>query len=61
MAARRLRALEITKLRELRAYPDGARFIRVTGCDLSTIPRSRYNAEKGAMEVSRRENFTGAA
>jgi hypothetical protein len=43
------------------AYPDGARFIRVTGCDLSTIPRGRYNAEKGTMEVSRRENFTGAA
>lgn len=42
------------------AYPDGTRFIRVTECDLSTIPRGRYDAEKGTMEVSKRENFTGA-
>lgn len=42
------------------AYPDGARFIRVTGCDLSTIPRGRYDAEKNTMEVSKRESFAGA-
>ncbi len=42
------------------AYPDGARFVRVTGCDLSSIARGRYNPEKGTMDVSQRENFTGA-
>ena len=42
------------------AYPGGARFIRVTGCDLSTIPRGRYDAKEGTMEVSKRESFTGA-
>jgi hypothetical protein len=39
------------------AYPEGARFVRVTGCDLSTIARGRYNPEKGTMDVSKRENF----
>ena len=41
-------------------YPDGARFIRVTGCDLSTIPRGRYDRDAGTMEMSFRENYKGA-
>lgn len=42
------------------AYPEGSRFIRVTGCDLSTIARGRYDADKGTMEVNMRETFAGA-
>ena len=41
-------------------YPDGARFIRVTGCDLSTIPRGRYDMEAGSMAMSYRENYKGS-
>ncbi|NKB20061.1 MAG: hypothetical protein GKS01_05885 [Alphaproteobacteria bacterium] len=41
-------------------YPTGARFIRVTGVDLSTITRARFNPEKKTISVSKRENFTGA-
>ena len=41
-------------------YPDGARFIRVTGCDLSTIPRGRYDMAAGTMEMSYRENYKGS-
>jgi hypothetical protein len=41
-------------------YPGGARFIRVTGCDLSTIARGRYDADAGTMEISRRGNFQGS-
>lgn len=41
-------------------YPAGARFIRVTGCDLSTIPRGRYDMAAGTMAMSYRKNFVGA-
>jgi hypothetical protein len=41
-------------------YPEGARFIRITGCDLSTIPRGRYDMEAGTMAMSYRKNFVGA-
>jgi hypothetical protein len=41
-------------------YPAGARFIRVTGCDLSTIPRGRYDIDAGTMAMSYRKNFVGA-
>jgi predicted metal-dependent enzyme (double-stranded beta helix superfamily) len=43
------------------AYPDGARFIRVTGVDLQTIERGRYDVEAGTMVVEKRPNFKGAA
>ena len=43
------------------AYPAGARFIRVTGVDLQTIPRGRYDVEAGTMVVEKRPNFQGAA
>ena len=43
------------------SYPAGARFIRVTGVDLSTIARARFDAENNTITVSKRENFTGAA
>jgi hypothetical protein len=43
------------------AYPAGARFIRVTGTNLETVPRGRYDVEKGTMVVEKRPNFRGAA
>jgi hypothetical protein len=43
------------------AYPAGARFIRVTGTNLETIARGRYNIEAGTMVVEKRPNFRGAA
>ncbi len=43
------------------AYPAGARFIRVTGVDLQTIARGRYDVEAGTMVVEQRPNFKGAA
>ena len=43
------------------AYPAGARFIRVTGVDLQSIPRGRYDVEAGTMVVETRPNFAGAA
>ena len=43
------------------AYPAGARFIRVTGVDLQTIERGRYDVEAGTMVVEKRPNFKGAA
>jgi hypothetical protein len=43
------------------SYPAGARFIRVTGVDLSTIARARFDAEDSTIIVSKRTNFTGAA
>ena len=43
------------------AYPAGARFIRVTGTNLETIARGRYNVEAGTMVVEKRPNFRGAA
>jgi hypothetical protein len=43
------------------AYPAGARFIRVTGIDLQTIARGRYDVEAGTMVVEKRPNFKGAA
>ena len=43
------------------AYPAGARFIRVTGTNLETIARGRYNLEAGTMVVEKRPNFRGAA
>ena len=43
------------------SYPSGARFIRVTGVDLSTIARARFNADNDTISVSKRGNFTGAA
>ncbi len=42
------------------SYPAGARFIRVTGVDLSTIARARFNPQDKTISVSKRENFTGA-
>lgn len=42
------------------AYPAGARFIRVTGTNLETIARGRYNAEAGTMVIEKRPNFRGA-
>ncbi len=42
------------------AYPAGARFIRVTGIDLQTIARGRYDVEAGTMVVEKRPNFKGA-
>ena len=42
------------------AYPGGARFIRVTGVDLQTIARGRYDVEAGTMVVEKRPNFKGA-
>ena len=41
-------------------YPAGARFIRITGCDLAAIPRGRYDMAAGTMDVSFRETFTGS-
>jgi len=43
------------------AYPAGARFIRVTGTNLETIARGRYDVEKGTVVVEKRPNFRGAA
>ena len=43
------------------AYPDSARFIRVTGVDLQTIARGRYDVEAGTMAIDKRPNFKGAA
>ena len=43
------------------AYPAGARFIRITGVDLETIPRGRYDVEAGTMVVEKRPTFRGAA
>jgi hypothetical protein len=43
------------------AYPAGARFIRVTGTNLETIARGRYNIEAATMVVEKRPNFRGAA
>ena len=43
------------------AYPAGARFIRVTGVDLQTIARGRYDVAAGTMVVEQRPNFKGAA
>jgi hypothetical protein len=43
------------------AYPAGARFVRVTGVDLQTIARGRYDVETGTMMVEKRPNFKGAA
>lgn len=43
------------------AYPAGARFIRVTGTNLETIARGRYNIEAGTIVVEKRPNFQGAA
>ncbi|MDH3445469.1 MAG: hypothetical protein OEN50_16195 [Deltaproteobacteria bacterium] len=43
------------------AYPAGARFIRVTGTNLETIARGRYNIEAGTMVVEKRPTFRGAA
>jgi hypothetical protein len=41
-------------------YPGGARFIRITGCDLSTIARGRYDPKAGTMAVNRRGAFQGS-
>jgi hypothetical protein len=32
-------------------FPDGARFVRVTGTDLERIPRLKYDLAKGVAEV----------
>jgi len=42
------------------SYPAGARFVRITGCDLSTIARGRYNVEEGTMKLEQRPNFDGS-
>ena len=42
------------------SYPSGARFIRITGVDLSTITRARFNPNNNTISVAKRENFTGA-
>ncbi len=41
------------------SYPGGACFIRITGCDLSKIPRGRYNLQDGTVEIGKRPNFDG--
>lgn len=43
------------------AYPAGARFVRVTGTNLETIARGRYNVDAGTMSIDKRPNFKGAA
>ena len=43
------------------AYPAGARFIRVTGTNLETIARGRYDPEAGTMSIDKRPNFNGTA
>ena len=43
------------------SYPSGARFLRVTGVDLSTIKRSRFNPKNNTVSLTRRENFSGGA
>jgi hypothetical protein len=43
------------------AYPAGARFVRVTGTNLETIARARYDVDAGTMAVNKRPNFKGAA
>lgn len=35
-------------------FPDGARFVRVTGTDLDSIPTSRFDLEKQAVNVGSR-------
>lgn len=42
-------------------YPSGSRFIRVTGVDLSTIKRARFNPKNNTVSLTRRENFSGTA
>ena len=39
------------------AYPAGARFVRVTGTDLSRIERLRFDPEKGTVVSERRPVF----
>ncbi|MEK9684722.1 MAG: hypothetical protein VW226_09245 [Rhodospirillaceae bacterium] len=41
-------------------YPGGSRFIRITGCNLSTIPRGRYDVRKGTVRIEQRPNFDGS-
>ena len=43
------------------SYPAGARFIRVTGTDLSTIKRGHFNPKKNTVSLTKRENFSGSA
>lgn len=43
------------------SYPSGARFIRVTGVDLSTIKRARFNTNNNTVSLTRRGNFSGNA
>ena len=43
------------------SYPSGARFLRVTGVDLSTIKRARFNTKNNTVSLTRRENFSGTA
>ena len=43
------------------SYPSGSRFIRVTGVDLSTIKRARFNPKNNTVSLTRRENFFGPA
>lgn len=43
------------------SYPSGARFLRVTGVDLSTIKRARFNTKNNTVSLTRRRNFSGAA
>jgi len=43
------------------SYPSGARFIRVTGTDLSTIKRGRFNPKKNTVSLTKRKNFSGNA
>lgn len=35
-------------------FPDGARFVRVTGTDLDTIPTNRFNLDKNSVNVGGR-------
>ncbi|MBV9153558.1 MAG: hypothetical protein JO204_17475, partial [Alphaproteobacteria bacterium] len=41
-------------------FPDGARFVRVTGADLEPIPRLKFDPAKGIAEVIESAS-TGAA
>lgn len=42
------------------AYPSGSRFVRVTGVDLDSIRRARYDPDAGTVVVEYRKTLEGA-
>lgn len=42
------------------AYPDGARFVRVTGTDLDRVDRRAYDLDSGAVRIIRAESADAA-